>query len=430
MSRDERCSTDVVRSLKHQQRERGDNYSRHTPPRASSRRSVAEDMFTCVGADRTLMKRKTMINFSKGNSKEPEIHESQYKLVTTTTTTAQQRLRGDVTSPSSSLQWVSRCPAAATSTNRNDPHQCSSLCKDSMSLCRALGGYLTEITSAAENNFVRNLIGRNSAWMGINDILRNGRWVLTSSGRPLPYANWARGEPNNHGGSETCGQMFPNGRWNDHRMSHAIPSVCERTCTCPPSWTAWRSSCYVFISQRLQWLEAASLCMVFGGHLAEINSRDENIFVRNMISSHNVFFSWLGINDIARDGQWVLSSSGQPLTYWNWVAGEPNNAHGVTEACGGMYRDGRWNDDECVRSRTFTSVCERPCQGQIILTCEAEGRQQREEFSAHGVKEAKRLKSSPALDTLATTRQQSRDATISGTTSSSGRGRKSPWVEL
>ncbi|XP_025098746.1 perlucin-like protein [Pomacea canaliculata] len=99
---------------------------------------------------------------------------------------------------------------------------------DAASLCRALGGYLTEITSAAENNFVRNLIGRNSAWMGINDILRNGRWVLTSSGRPLPYANWARGEPNNHGGSETCGQMFPNGRWNDHRMSHAIPSVCER----------------------------------------------------------------------------------------------------------------------------------------------------------------------------------------------------------
>ncbi|XP_025099663.1 perlucin-like protein [Pomacea canaliculata] len=138
-------------------------------------------------------------------------------------------------------------------------------------------------------------------------------------------------------------------------------SLCATSsCTCPPSWTAWRSSCYVFISQRLQWLEAASLCMVFGGHLAEINSRDENIFVRNMISSHNVFFSWLGINDIARDGQWVLSSSGQPLTYWNWVAGEPNNAHGVTEACGGMYRDGRWNDDECVRSRTFTSVCERP----------------------------------------------------------------------
>lgn len=84
------------------------------------------------------------------------------------------------------------------------------------------------------------------------------------------------------------------------------------------------------------------------------------IFNKNyLIIRCKVFFSWLGINDIARDGQWVLSSSGQPLTYWNWVAGEPNNAHGVTEACGGMYRDGRWNDDECVRSRTFTSVCER-----------------------------------------------------------------------
>ncbi|XP_025099100.1 perlucin-like protein [Pomacea canaliculata] len=99
---------------------------------------------------------------------------------------------------------------------------------DAANRCRAIGGYLVEITSRSENNFVQSLIGRSSVWMGINK-LRNGRWVLTSSGRPLPYANWARGEPNNYRGRETCGQMYSNGRWNDHRSSHRIPSVCERS---------------------------------------------------------------------------------------------------------------------------------------------------------------------------------------------------------
>jgi hypothetical protein len=91
-------------------------------------------------------------------------------------------------------------------------------------------GYLTTITSQAENDFVAARL-LNAGWMGASDIALEGdwKWVVgpeatnsfwlgdstggTVSGR---YANWGTGEPNN-AGDEDCAQFLTGGtgKWND-----------------------------------------------------------------------------------------------------------------------------------------------------------------------------------------------------------------------
>lgn len=91
-------------------------------------------------------------------------------------------------------------------------------------------GYLTTITSQAENDFVAARL-LNAGWMGASDaaVENTWRWVTgpesgiqfwsgTSSGSTVGgmYANWGTGEPNN-AGDEDCAQFLTGGtgKWND-----------------------------------------------------------------------------------------------------------------------------------------------------------------------------------------------------------------------
>ncbi len=91
-------------------------------------------------------------------------------------------------------------------------------------------GYLTTITSQAENDFVAARLA-NAGWMGASDSSVEGtwRWVVgpendtafwsgASGGSTVGgnYANWGTGEPNNSG-DEDCAQFLAggSGKWND-----------------------------------------------------------------------------------------------------------------------------------------------------------------------------------------------------------------------
>jgi hypothetical protein len=91
-------------------------------------------------------------------------------------------------------------------------------------------GYLTTITSANENEFVRLRL-LNAGWMGASDsgVEDDWKWVTgpesgtsfwsgLSGGNTVNgmYANWAGGEPNN-ASNEDCGQFLAggSGQWND-----------------------------------------------------------------------------------------------------------------------------------------------------------------------------------------------------------------------
>ncbi|XP_070182299.1 low affinity immunoglobulin epsilon Fc receptor-like [Littorina saxatilis] len=96
---------------------------------------------------------------------------------------------------------------------------------------------MLEVESKAENDFIVaqiSLSGLSRVWMGINDLVREGRWVYNSNGLPLKYSNWIPGMPDNFPtteGGEVCCLMRPNGGWNDiwcEEKHDKTTPVCEK----------------------------------------------------------------------------------------------------------------------------------------------------------------------------------------------------------
>jgi hypothetical protein len=95
--------------------------------------------------------------------------------------------------------------------------------------CHAAGGYMAQISSAAENSQIRtwvtSMLGGVSYFIGYNDIEVEGNFVWEDCSPPT-YTNWAPGEPNN-AGNEDATQVLSSGMWNDIPVTFANRHVLE-----------------------------------------------------------------------------------------------------------------------------------------------------------------------------------------------------------
>ena len=76
-----------------------------------------------------------------------------------------------------------------------------------------------------------------SVWLGLNDLVHEGRWVWNTNRLEPEFTNWAPGQPDNshlHENGEDCVQVMPDGTWNDlwcqdflDDASHKPSPVCE-----------------------------------------------------------------------------------------------------------------------------------------------------------------------------------------------------------
>jgi serine/threonine protein kinase len=104
--------------------------------------------------------------------------------------------------------------------------------------CAALGGRLAIVKSAAENEFLTELVrsqgaGRDAAWLGATDELREGVWQWTD-GQEMHYTNWdvAGRQPNNKGQAEHYLILWlkNGGRWSDQpatSKAHNPGFICQ-----------------------------------------------------------------------------------------------------------------------------------------------------------------------------------------------------------
>ena len=95
----------------------------------------------------------------------------------------------------------------------------------------SLGGHLVTITSAAENNFVRDTFGSyGNLWIGYTDQGVEGTFAWISGVTPT-YTNWNSGQPDNAGGAEDYTTLLPSGLWQDengvnsHRGVIQVPAT-------------------------------------------------------------------------------------------------------------------------------------------------------------------------------------------------------------
>ncbi|XP_045841321.1 asialoglycoprotein receptor 1-like [Meles meles] len=130
----------------------------------------------------------------------------------------------------------------------------------------------------------------------------------------------------------------------------------QNTC-CPVNWLEHEGSCYWFSgSSEKTWADADRYCRQESAHLVVVNSREEQTFVQDHISS----YTWMGLTDAEGPWKWV-DGTDYETNFKNWKPDQPDNwyGHGLGggEDCAHFHaEDGKWNDNAC--QRLFRWVCE------------------------------------------------------------------------
>lgn len=96
------------------------------------------------------------------------------------------------------------------------------------------------------------------------------------------------------------------------------------------------NSHYYALTPLMSWAQAESYAVSQGGHLATIRSAAEQAWIYQTFGTQGL---WIGFSDAAVEGQWTWAS-GEPTTFTDWCAGEPNNASNEDFAISA----GCWND--------------------------------------------------------------------------------------
>ncbi len=103
---------------------------------------------------------------------------------------------------------------------------------------------------------------------------------------------------------------------------------------------------YKYYNISMPWTQAHKFCEKSGGHLATINSADENEFILDMVKQYKKDYCWLGATDYATENNWYWVKS-EELTYNNWATSQPDNGN-KEEHFMAMYTHndlaGQWND--------------------------------------------------------------------------------------
>ena len=114
-----------------------------------------------------------------------------------------------------------------------------------------------------------------------------------------------------------------------------------------------------YLGSSQTWDDARAFAQELGGDLVTINDVEEQAFVGQTFSGFQV---WLGLNDTETEGTHVWSS-GEPVTYTNWAANEPN-----TPSWNGAYMatDGLWYDNPVTSSWATLAEVPDP-QGRLSV---------------------------------------------------------------
>lgn len=215
--------------------------------------------------------------------------------------------------------------------------------QDAIDAADRFGGELATITSPQEQSFINDampatLLGGST----VIGLLQNqdgeepsGGWQWVT-GEPLDWTNWAPGEPNDAGGLEDVGVMYPDGSWNDgpDLVGHVLlefesdPGLNEVEWPVAEGGTGSRYEAVV-LPERVTWQEARDYAANRGGKLVSLETPEEADWVFETLGAFTSMWSmtpynggpWLGLFE-STDGWWWLSE--EPFDWNGWAPGEPN----------------------------------------------------------------------------------------------------------
>nr|XP_011440035.2 perlucin-like protein [Crassostrea gigas] len=121
-------------------------------------------------------------------------------------------------------------------------------------------------------------------------------------------------------------------------------------------WNSFMNSEYLLGLEAATWNNAQLDCSVRGAKLVEIESPEEDVYIRTLANNLTETV-WLGGTDVAEEGKWVWQSTGTIFSYSAWNGGQPNNYQNQDCLC--LYRPYglTWCDESCAASYQY--ICER-----------------------------------------------------------------------
>ena len=120
---------------------------------------------------------------------------------------------------------------------------------------------------------------------------------------------------------------------------------------CDPGWSYFNGFCYAVSKKCANWTEALANCRQENASLVSVNSNEENVFIQRL---YNGAKSWLGLNDISREGTFTWAG-GRPGNFTVWAKNQPNNVG--DEDCAhalGIGHNYKWNDVKCSDCYQYT----------------------------------------------------------------------------
>ena len=88
--------------------------------------------------------------------------------------------------------------------------------------------------------------------------------------------------------------------------------------------------------------------------MAEIISSEEQRSVMNEALLKKDRHYWIGLTDSSVEGHFIWQYSSKPLSWSNWVSGEPNNLGGDEDCVGlAFHSNWKWNDFPCGKSHDW-----------------------------------------------------------------------------
>ncbi|CAG5120963.1 unnamed protein product, partial [Candidula unifasciata] len=257
---------------------------------------------------------------------------------------------------------------------------------DARRTCMAMNSDLASIVEDGENGLITSLISKNpvfSFWIGLNDLdMDTYGWTDLS---PVSYVSWARNEPNDNYGAESCVQINSRGTWSDNQCQRSLGYICKKfagnyhplprtpqtpTGGCPPNFVSLPALSYCYYvggttnATRAKYDDAMAACekMSHNSELASIHSTLEQKYILTLISGLRTA-AWIGFNDRLYPNQffWVDNLN---VSYTNWGPGQPDVSR--TDGRPGSRRDcvdvevrhnpGTWHDRTC--NNLLAYVCE------------------------------------------------------------------------
>ncbi|XP_035247102.1 macrophage mannose receptor 1 [Anguilla anguilla] len=250
---------------------------------------------------------------------------------------------------------------------------------EALTRCSGMSASLVTIKSEEEQFFINaqlpdlHQVDVPDVWIGISDKNQDGTFQWADNDA-ISYTNWNLNFPRNTQNVWDCGQIYTgnyNGKWETTNCFKNQGYICKMVggqnvvptkppdSHCDAGYILYRDNCYHFESESLKnWQDADAYCITQNGHLASFSSQEELSF----LTAHMTHSSWIGLNDIAVEGQYVWSDGTTVLPeLLFWDDNQPDNWQGNEDCIQVRGVDhinpGHLNDLFCTTNAPF--ICKK-----------------------------------------------------------------------